>query len=372
MFQISDISFCFLTIPFNEKFSHASATRAQTESVWVTISTEDDCIGYGEGCPRSYVSGESLQSAAEFIDVIKDDVISSIHDLQSLESWVKYNRYIIDTNPAAWSAIELAILDVIANKSRCSIESLLRVPVNRLSFKYTGVLGNSSLPVFAKSAMRYAHLGFTDFKVKLSGKLSEDKNKLDLLFDMQNGDVRVRVDANNLWQRGEEVVDYIKALRVPIFAIEEPVVKDDYIECRHIARALNVKIILDESFQRIGQFDAITHDVDNWILNLRVSKMGGLLRSLEILEKARELNVPVIIGAHVGETSLMTRAGMLVAQAAGHQLVAQEGAFGTYLLKHDICDAPLMFGKLGELQLSQSMLSQVGFGLSIVPRNIYR
>ena len=33
-------------------------------------------------------------------------------------------------------------------------------------------------------------------------------------------------------------------------------------------------------------------------------------------------------------------------------LVAQEGAFGTFLLEHDVCDPPLMFGAGGVLDAS--------------------
>jgi hypothetical protein len=41
-----------------------------------------------------------------------------------------------------------------------------------------------------------------------------------------------------------------------------------------------------------------------------------------------------------------------VAQAAGPNLIAQEGAFGTFLLERDICDLPLMFGTGGLVDAS--------------------
>ncbi len=371
MFLISDISFSFLHIPFNEKFSHAAATRAHTESIWVTISTLEGTTGHGEGCPRKYVSGESLQSAAEFITVISDDIISSIHSLDSLQQWVTDNSFIIDTNPAAWSAIELALLDIIAQQRHESIEVLLGIPNQRSVFRYSAVLGNNQLNTFARQAVLYAQLGFRDFKVKLSGNLTADRNKLDLLQSMHEAPIRIRVDANNLWSTSNEVITYLQALRAPIFAIEEPVTQNRFDMMREIARELSLQIILDESFLRAQQFEHLLQDSEHWIINLRVSKMGGLMRSLGIVRQARQLGIPVIVGAHVGETSLMTRAGMVIAQAADDLLLAQEGGFGTYLLKRDVCDIPLMFGKLGEIQINQGNLRPVGFGLSIVPENIY-
>ena len=66
----------------------------------------------------------------------------------------------------------------------------------------------------------------------------------------------------------------------------------------------------------------------------------------------------------MGETSLLTRAALTVAKAAGSALVAQEGAFGTFLLERDICDPPLMFGKGGVLDASaHERLAGAGWGL---------
>src|SRR5437667_398413 len=78
----------------------------------------------------------------------------------------------------------------------------------------------------------------------------------------------------------------------------------------------------------------------------------GLPRSLEVIAAARRHGVPVIVGAQVGETSLLTRAALTVASQARDILLAQEGAFGTLLLGDDVCDPPLMFGPGGQIQFS--------------------
>jgi hypothetical protein len=80
--------------------------------------------------------------------------------------------------------------------------------------------------------------------------------------------------------------------------------------------------------------------------------MGGLLRSLEAVDALRAAGIGIIVGAQVGETSLLTRAGLTVAQHAGTSLVAQEGAFGTQLLEYDIVEPVLMFGGGGMLDVT--------------------
>ena len=65
----------------------------------------------------------------------------------------------------------------------------------------------------------------------------------------------------------------------------------------------------------------------------------------------------------MGETSILTRAALTVANQYCEILQAQEGAFGTYLLEHDITDTSLMFGKGGKLN-PHALSSQPGLGLT--------
>ena len=71
------------------------------------------------------------------------------------------------------------------------------------------------------------------------------------------------------------------------------------------------------------------------IVNLRVSKCGGLINSISMGKKALQLGMKVIIGAQVGETSALTKAGFLLSSALSHKVYAHEGAYGKLLLEED-------------------------------------
>jgi len=45
---------------------HAGATRNKGESVWVKAE-RNGITGYGEGCPRSYVAGDDLESSVLWV-----------------------------------------------------------------------------------------------------------------------------------------------------------------------------------------------------------------------------------------------------------------------------------------------------------------
>ncbi|MBK9305659.1 MAG: hypothetical protein IPM58_00840 [Nitrospira sp.] len=146
-------------------------------------------------------------------------------------------------------------------------------------------------------------------------------------------------------------------------AVEEPLKVGDYGGCRRLAQELKIPIVLDESFLRLDQFAGIQNDPHpTWIINIRVSKMGGILRSLAVAKRAREVSIPIVIGAQVGETSVLTRAALTIANTYRDILVAQEGALGTLLLEWDICDPSLMFGAAG--WLDAKAVNGLGLGLA--------
>ena len=94
-------------------------------------------------------------------------------------------------------------------------------------------------------------------------------------------------------------------------------------------------LLANRPSSRTDQLDRLADAPARWIVNVRVSKMGGLIRSLALIEAARSRGVLLIVGAHVGETSLLTRAALTIADHAGARLLAQEGAVGTHLLETD-------------------------------------
>lgn len=355
-----------ISIPFRVNFRHAAAERSETSSLWVEAASENGLVGYGESCPRSYVTGETIASAQHFFLQWQDTICNEISNLNSLQAWMKKYQTEIDANPAAWCAIELAILDLLAKQENKSIERFLNMPTLHGNFQYSAVLGDAEINTFRLNVAQYLQQGFTDFKIKLSGEIERDKEKMAILREDKNGKLSVRVDANNLWKSANEAIDFLKSLDYPFFAIEEPLSPNVYDELSLVAKALNCKIILDESFLRVEQFAILQKTPQNWLINLRISKMGGLLRSLAIIESARNVGIGVIIGAQVGETSLLTRCGLSAAIAASDILIAQEGAFGTHLLETDICNPPLMFGKTGVLDSAKHpKLIAPGFGFTL-------
>ena len=351
-------------VPFKTVFRHAQGSRRRAENLIVAAHSRDGAVGYGEGCPRHYVTGETVNSCWAFVREQADDLAASVTDTASLQAWIETHRHAIDRNPAAFCAVEIALLDLIGKVEGRSLEAVAGVPPLAGEFHYSAVLGNARPWLFQAQFRRYWRRGFRDFKAKLAGDADRDRRKL-AVFAKAGASARLRLDANNLWSGIAPCVRHIKALQTDIFAIEEPLRVGDLAGFRAVGQACDVPIVLDESLLRAEQLDALD-DAERWIVNLRVSKMGGVLRTLAVAAEAQRRGVDVIVGCQVGETSLLARAGLAVMNAVGSRLVAAEGAFGTHLLRRDLAAPCLMFGLGGVIRADEMpQASAHGLGLAV-------
>ena len=352
-------------VPFRAVFHHASASRAQAENLIVVAYSDSGEVGYGEGCPRQYVTGETVESGAAFIRKYAGAIIDSVTDVQSLRAWAEAQQEVIDQNPAAFCAIEIAALDLLGKSGAAPVEELLGLPRLVGRFPYSAVLGDSPHLAYWWQLRRYWKRGFRDFKVKVSGNLERDRRKLSLFQHKADPRLRVRLDANNLWASADECIRHVTALPHEVYAIEEPLREGDLAGFQRVGVECGAKIILDESLLRAEQLDTL-QDPERWIVNLRVSKMGGIMRSLDVAQRAASLGIGVIVGAQVGETSILTRAGLTVMHATRPNLVASEGAFGTHLLRRDLTSESLMFGDDGAVVVERAGIgSAPGLGLEV-------
>jgi L-alanine-DL-glutamate epimerase-like enolase superfamily enzyme len=273
-----------IDIPFRQAFAHAAAHRSETESVWVETRAACGTTDHGEGCPRVYVTGEDVASARRFFERHAADCMGEVHSLDDLRRYAAIHRQDIDANPAAFAAVELALLDALGRSSGRSIEALLGMRELDGEPAYTAVIGDGSLAHFCTQLEVYRTAGLRDAKLKLSGDLHRDRAKLRLA---QAQGMQLRLDANCLWDSVGDVCRYLVGLDVPVTAIEEPLTRDRHADLANLAARTGTRVVLDESLRTREQIDAIARWPHRFILNLRVSKLGGLLRSLAVLARAR-------------------------------------------------------------------------------------
>jgi L-Ala-D/L-Glu epimerase len=342
-------------IPFRENFRHASKDRSFSENFVVRISN-NDIVGLGESCPRQYVTGETLQTCSQFFEIRKTE-FSKINTLSELK-----NTQGAAIQPAAWCAIELAFLDLMARKKNISVEQLIGLSGQRIKHQMTAVIGASDWVRSFKRILRFRLYGFKDFKVKVSGNLTADLRLVRTLAATGIGAKNIRLDANNLFVDRHEAIEYFRHFKNAIWAIEEPLPARSFENLKDFASELSVKIILDESCTTQDDLAVALSNTKYFIPNIRISKMGGLLRSIDFAKQVIKAEGKFILGSHVGESSLLARAALVIANNFSDHCLAFESGYGPHLLSEDPF-SPSIGLKYGG-NISQAF-SALGLGLSL-------
>jgi muconate cycloisomerase len=94
------------------------------------------------------------------------------------------------------------------------------------------------------------------------------------------------------------------------------------------------------------------------VLNIRIAKNGGLMPALRMARMALAVGRDVQLGCLVGETSILTAAGIAFLEACPRVRFV-EGAYGRFLLRGDVTRRPIRFRRAGRIN------PRSGFGLGI-------
>src|SRR3954454_16486934 len=145
--------------------------------------------------------------------------------------------------------------------------------------------------------------GFTQIKLKVGGDLQTDRRRLALAREAVGPDVRIAIDANQVWGV-EEAIAWVDALHdFDPYWIEEPTAPDDVLGHAAIKRAVApVKVATGEHghsqvlFKQLLQADAVD------VVQIDASRVAGVNENIAILLLAAKFGKPVC--PHAGGVGL--------------------------------------------------------------------
>ena len=108
-----------VSLPFSMEFSHSLRKRFSANNIIVEVIADHGMRnGYGEGAPRSYVTGESQKSAVKMINhFIEQDYFPwELSDVSQIWDFVDFISNGKEHNSAI-CAIEMALLDALGKSN---------------------------------------------------------------------------------------------------------------------------------------------------------------------------------------------------------------------------------------------------------------
>jgi muconate cycloisomerase len=358
-----------LRIPFVESFGHSASERRWSDSVVVQVRDESGVEGYGEGAPRPYVTGETVETmldhlAHELWPRVADHELPPAEDLATLAAVLPETALARALAPhASRAALELAVLDCALRRAGRPLSTLL--PPRRARVTYSGVITSGPLAGAVRHARQMRAIGLRAVKLKVG--FDDDVARVGAVREALGPDVSLRLDANGAWSfgRGVEVLNAVAHL--DIAAVEQPLARGPVEDLARLRRATPVPIMVDESLVTREDADALIAARAADFFNVRVSKCGGLARSLALAGAATAAGLRIQVGSQVGETAILSAAGRHLA-AALPAVAFVEGSFGTLLLTEDVSVESVQFGHRGEAPV----LTGPGLGIRVLQERLRR
>ena len=338
---------------------HASHSRTDTDNVVVVCKLADGTVGYGEGVPRDYVTGETIDSAVSLL--MASDLAARLTpctnfaEVLALAENFRLNPVLDDDREcrgnSARCAVELALLDAYSRSFGEPLMNVTKVLAPELyepreRVQYSGVILSAKGWKSRMLALYYRIQGFRQIKVKVGISGIDDAKRLKVLRRMLGTSREIRLDANEAWSPGE-VLDRIRALECfSISSVEQPVPHEDVTSLTAVRQRTKVPIMLDESLCSLVDarrgVDAGTCD----LFNLRLSKCGGFIPTLRLAQFAVQHGLGYQLGCQVGETGILSAAGRHFATSVSG-IRNLEGSFDRHLVWDPLTTTDLTFGRGG-------------------------
>jgi muconate cycloisomerase len=347
--RLSEIRLFSLHIPFKRPLSHNLFSHQQTEALIAAVEDESGCCGLGEGTPRSFVTGEGMDAcraaALNLAGILVGESVDSLTDLRNLLMHIG-SHDLARCHPAAWCALETACLELWAKHRQRPLWNLLAPQAVTRRMRYSAVMPLvSDAHALRQILDRVKSLRPPSLKIKVAG-LQEGMACFRTVRRELGPRIPLRADANGAFSADQALQFLEGTWPYGIEAFEQPVPKQDLAGLARVARSSPVPVIADESLYAGDGPETI---IDRRIcqgINLRLSSCGGLLRSLQLVEQARDRGLLWQLGSHVGESAILSLAGRHFAAACSEYLYL-EGSFSTWVLEEDLCETNIGFGREG-------------------------
>jgi len=360
--QIHRLTAFHVPIALRKPVRHASHQRFGNDTLIVRCVMNDGSVGWGEGLPRPYVTGESIESvwrhleATDFAPLREANIRDALSAARLMQSF-SLAEVLPDDKIAVREcfgnsvrcALELAVLDAACRQEQCSLGDLIqRLPETAGLVRcadevfYSGAVTSMSPRRQLVSALKMRLFGFRTVKVKVGTDGIDDLACLRRVRRIVGRKVDLRLDANEAW-RCEEVASRLSPL-LPFqpTSLEQPVPHAEVAGLKQVRAEIPTPVMLDESLCCVEDADRAIHGRWCDLFNIRLSKCGGLVRSLRLAQLAHQHGLGYQLGCQVGETGILSAAGRHVAcNISGIRYL--EGSFDRFLVRDRLTEQDLTF-----------------------------
>ncbi|CAN5681927.1 hypothetical protein BH09PSE5_BH09PSE5_12770 [soil metagenome] len=319
------------------KFARATVPQLEGHTLVLTDSDGVQGMAYVHAIPAITTNGGGAAAALAFITPLLigrrvDDMAAIVEEIDK-------------TLTFAWSvkaAVDMALHDLLARRLGVPVHVLLGGKL-RDSIPQSRILAIKSPADMGVQAARLAGEGLRQLKLKLSGDTALDVQRIAAVRDAVGPDVVLTLDPNQSYNAKQMMSAFAKMNSYDISLIEQPVPAADWAGMALLTRELPVAIEADESALTVHDVFRLVSERVVDVINLKITKLGGVRRFMEAVKICEAGNVGVRVGAAFGP-SLLQAMGIHAASVVKALPYACELYESQHLLDDPFTDLPLVDG----------------------------
>ena len=334
--KIAKIQAYRVELPLHEgsyKWSGGNSVEVFDSTV-VAIHTDAGVTGYGEVCPLgpAYLPAYAEGARAGIAKLAPQLIGLEATDLGVLNG---HMDAALRGHPYVKSALDMACWDILGKTAGLPLVTLLGGRYGE-SFPLYRAISQESPDQMAEMVALYRSEGYTKFQLKVGGDPDTDIERIRrVTAHLERGDVLI-ADANTGWTQ-HQALRVVDAVREEDVYIEQPCAS--YQECLVVRRHTNRPFVLDEVVDSLAMVVEGARDQAMDVINLKISKVGGLTKARQI----RDLCVSLGIGLTIEDTwggDIITAAIAHLAHSTPPALLFTATDFNSYVTVSNATGAP--------------------------------
>ncbi|MEA3361294.1 MAG: enolase C-terminal domain-like protein [Thermodesulfobacteriota bacterium] len=369
--KIGKVNIYPIRLPFSFEFSNSLRKRLSVNNIVVEIAANHgEIAGYGEGAPRSYVTGESQDSATKnIIRLLRKDTFPwEINNVSQIWNFID-SLYDRNDRHSAVCALEMALLDALAREEGKPLYHYLPQDYFTPRIYYGSVVPLTSKKQVAALCASAKEMRINKLRLKMGKNYEQNKETLEAVKMVFGDKCDLRVDVNGAWNYTSAVkhIPLLKDHKVKV--IEQPFAPFDSCISEFSEQIKNhgLALMADESACSLADVKRINKEGSYGMVNLRLSKCGGFRNSVNIINYLRSNGLSFQIGCQLGESGLLSSAGRTLGILCSDALY-YDGSYDKFLLKENITYENVSFGTSG----LAGPMSGPGLGVNINMENLLR
>jgi L-alanine-DL-glutamate epimerase-like enolase superfamily enzyme len=290
--RITGIQAYRVELPLHEgSYKWAGGNAVQIlDSTVVAVHTDSGIVGYAEACP---LGAAYLPAYAEGV---RTGIAKLAPDLLGIDPTglaVLNTRMdqLLRGHPYVKSAIDIACWDILGKAAGLPLVTLLGGRVGE-DFALYRAISQDTPEAMAASVSSYRAQGYTKFQLKVGGDPDVDIERIRSAGAVvKRGDVLI-ADANTGWSQ-HQALRVTDAVRDQDVYLEQPCLS--YEECLVVRERSARPFVLDEVIDGIPMLLRGVADRAMDVINLKISKVGGLTKAKQIRDLCVSLGVAMTI-----------------------------------------------------------------------------